>query len=646
MNKIDILLDIVEFKVINENDEKACIVLECLNSGFQKFNISHKQYTNLKNKINLFINNVFICFNNYNFIWADSDNIDFLKNIFKGEVVFSNEQLLENHPVTLSCNDILEQNEINTQNKYTKPKEYDIGNIVSDEELLKELELHFATNLFNVSSNGLVDIENVQLFQKNESYDFQNQVSKLAVINNQYGMFMEAGTGKSKTSIDAACTLLKNGEITKCLIIPPANLINNWKEEIEKHCDSDLISKILVFSNKNLEKNERNKKEILELKNLIKSTKNNAEIILLKDKIKELQPITEQYISEIKSGKILLIIDESHNIKNPLAQKTKYLFSILSENSRVFLLSATPFPKEFQDMFVTLKIFNIINKKTNWYQFKNFFYIEEKNGFGGVEKLILKPEKEYLSKLIISRLKNKASFVKKINVLNLPEQIYKVHYYEPSEEQSSLIQNILNDTPIPEHIKITSIPFSNKQLKDSIIRIMQIQGGFYLKDGKFYELEINNKFKLLLKLLTEYKNEKIIIFCAFTAEADLINSKLNDLGFKSICKHGKLKKKVSEEAINKFKNEDFDILVATGDSAGTGVTLIQGCTIIYYSNNFNSVTREQAEGRIHRVGQTRDCTYHDLLSYGGVDEIIFNCLKRKIINKDGMFKKLRQLKEK
>ena len=85
--------------------------------------------------------------------------------------------------------------------------------------------------------------------------------------------------------------------------------------------------------------------------------------------------------------------------------------------------------------------------------------------------------------------------------------------------------------------------------------------------------------------------------------------------------------------------------MATGDSAGTGLTLIEGCTIIYYSNNFNAVTREQAEGRIHRVGQKRDCTYHDLLSIGGVDEIIFNCIKRKIINKNEMFEKLKQLQK-
>lgn len=647
MNKIDILLDIVEFEAPLYENEKAKITLKLLNSGHKKFFLSLKQYQNLKDKINKYRDNVFCCYGDFSYIWSDADQFNFLESSFNATKLFTYNQFCEKHSVLLSCNNGIRTQNINNSYSYNSNnynKDYDISIMASNELLKEELEKYNAHHLINYNYIGQNNIDDVKLVLKNKSYEYQEQTSKLAIVNNQFGMFMEPGLGKTKTALDAMATLFKNKQIKKCLVFPPANLVNNWKEEINKHCHKLYIPKIEVYSNKDLEKLVKNKKKIEEIEIQLKTETVKKKIKELKSELLLIKPIPEQYLEEIKSGEVLIILDEFHNFKNPLAQKTQYLLSILSELSKIFVLTATPYPKGFEDMFVTFKIFNIINKNINWFQFKNFFFDEIKNGFGGVEKKVLKKDKVYLSKLIHSRLKAKSVWFMKKDVLDLPEQNYITHYYEASPEQNAIIQNILNETPIPDHINPNSMPFSNKELRDSLIKIMQIQGGFYLdKEGNFCELEVNNKFKLLLEILEEHKGEKIIIFCAFTAEADLINKKINNLGYRSVCKHGKLKKKIGEAAISQFKSADFDILVATGDSAGTGFTLIDGCTIIYYSNNFNSVTREQAEGRIHRVGQTRDCTYHDLLSIGGVDEIVYNCIKRKQISKNQMFAKLKSL---
>lgn len=640
-NKIDILLDVVEFNPPYYDYDKATITLEFLNSKIKKFQISLKQYNNLKESILNQQKNVYICFSQYGYIWSNQDNLDFLLSSFNAECVFSEEQFNSINKVKLSCNEIQKV-------KYTSNniKDYDLSIIATNDDIKNELIRLSCLNydLIDFDFKINFDIDKIKLVQKNTSPDYQNLVSKLSYLNHKYGMFMEPGLGKTKTVIDSISTLLKNKEISKCIVIPPANLIKNWNEELEKHCNKTLISKFLIISNKNLEKLEQNKKKILALQiNIDKETDKNL-LKELKTELISLLPITEQYKDGILSGNIAIVIDESHNFKNPLAIKTKYLLSVISKKSKIFLLSGTPFPKGFQDMFVTMKIFNILSEKINYFQFKNFFFDEVKNGFGGVEKLIIKKDKEYLSKLLISRLRGRSSFVKK-DILNLPEQKYNIHYYEPSAEQEAVIQNILNNTPIPDFVKEDNkIPFSNKELKDSLIRIMQVQGGFYLdKDKNFCEMEENNKFKALCELVEQHKTEKLIIFCAFTAEADLINKKLNELGYKSVCKHGKLKKKVADEAISNFRSSEYSILVATGDSAGTGITLIESFRIIYYSNNFNAVTREQADGRIHRFGQTNECHYHDLLSKGGVDEIIYNCIKRKRISKNEMFSKLKQL---
>ena len=423
-NKIDILLDIVEFKTPQFETEKAAITLELLNSGFKKFEISFKQYMNLKDKIEKRKDNVFICYGSYSYIWADCDQFNFLENTFKAEKLFSYQQFCEKHNVLISCNNTIPQ----TYNSHKYQNDYDVSIIASDDLLEAELNKHGYLKLVNFDYKFRNDIENVTLVQKNTSYDYQNQISKLSCLNDTFGLFLEAGLGKTKTSLDTCCTLLKNKLIKKVLILPPANLMNNWTEEIEKHCAKTYQSKFLIISNKNLEKMTKYKTEINDLKKLIVNSKTKKEEKELQLKLEELMPITEQYKDEIINGEVLIILDEFHNFKNPLSQKSQYLLSILGEKSRVLVLSATPFPKGFQDMFVTFKIFNIISKDINWFQFKNFFFNEEKNGFGGVEKLILKKDKEYLSKLIYSRLKGKSVFLKKTDALDLPEQNYMIHY--------------------------------------------------------------------------------------------------------------------------------------------------------------------------------------------------------------------------
>lgn len=639
MNKIDILLDILEFKPPSNELDPYLMTVELLNSGCKKFKISEKQYLQLKESIENYNLNVYTCFSDYSFIWSSPDKFSFLKVAFSGKMLTNSYQELESHKVLLSCNsNDCEQEETNLT----------IGEL---DELVKEVLNHNLSHLFNIDqiSESYGEIGEIEIFQKNTSYPYQNDVTINAYLKKQYGIFMEPGMGKSKTALDTAATLLKNGLIKNCLIFPPANLIENWTGEIKTHVFDELHDYFQIISNKNLEKKTKNLKEITRIKHEIKDLKSKKEIESIinakKMELDDLLPISEKYLREIKSGETLIIIDEYHNFKNPQSQKTKYLLSLLTNESKILLLTGTPFSKDFQDMYVTFKIFGFLNSGINWFKFKNEFFDPVYNGFGGVEKLILKPKLEKLKDLLILAMKKKSSWLKKSDELDLPEQNYVLHYYTPSEEQKAVINLTLNEMPIPEGIDLKKMPFSNKELKGCLIKIMQIQGGFYLKDDKYYELEINNKFKLLVEILEKIKNEKIIIFCVFTAEADLITKKLNALGFRCICKHGKLKKKISSQAINDFKSENFDILVATGDSAGTGLTLIDGCNIIYYSNNFNFITREQTEGRIHRVGQKRNCVYHDLLSVGGVDEIIYNCLKRKMISKSEMFSKLRNLKQ-
>ena len=52
--------------------------------------------------------------------------------------------------------------------------------------------------------------------------------------------------------------------------------------------------------------------------------------------------------------------------------------------------------------------------------------------------------------------------------------------------------------------------------------------------------------------------------------------------------------------------------------------------MVYYSNSFDLEKRLQSEDRAHRIGQTKNVTYIDLISPGTVDEKIVKSLRDKI----------------
>jgi SNF2 family DNA or RNA helicase len=51
---------------------------------------------------------------------------------------------------------------------------------------------------------------------------------------------------------------------------------------------------------------------------------------------------------------------------------------------------------------------------------------------------------------------------------------------------------------------------------------------------------------------------------------------------------------------------------------------------VYYSNNFDLEVRLQSEDRAHRIGQTKNVTYIDLIAPKTVDEKIVKALRDKI----------------
>lgn len=103
-------------------------------------------------------------------------------------------------------------------------------------------------------------------------------------------------------------------------------------------------------------------------------------------------------------------------------------------------------------------------------------------------------------------------------------------------------------------------------------------------------------------------SDKIIIFCAFDNEIYSLQEYFKD---KCVVHNGKLTSKEKDKAIDKFNNEDnCRILLGNLTSTSVGLNLIAANNIIFNSVSWLPAENQQAEYRILRIGQTKNCTIY------------------------------------
>lgn len=132
----------------------------------------------------------------------------------------------------------------------------------------------------------------------------------------------------------------------------------------------------------------------------------------------------------------------------------------------------------------------------------------------------------------------------------------------------------------PKHFKI-----SKKQL--TVPEIKQY----------YVETRRKDKFSVLTRLLESYDVKSALIFCNTKKMVDKLAHDLIKKGYSADSIHGDMKQVVRDKVMNKFRNGNIDILVAS-DLAARGIDISK----IDYVFNYDIC--QNPEDYIHRIGRT------------------------------------------
>ena len=457
---------------------------------------------------------------------------------------------------------------------------------------------------------------------KTKPYAHQLTALEKSWQKDEYGYFMEMGTGKSKVLIDNMAVLYDKGRINAALIIAPKGVYRNWlSQEIPNHLPSHIDHKTVLWTALTSKTKDKEYRQLFE-------TDYDLHILLMNVEALSTKKGVEFAGKFLRCHKTLMTVDESTTIKNPTAKRTKAILNLSKETKYRRILTGSPVTKSPLDLYSQCAFLNEhLLGFSSYYTFRNRYAQMIERNFGGRRVQIVASYRR-LDELA-ETLKPFSYRILKEDCLDLPPKIYMKREIELTDEQKKAYTTMKSMALAQVNGKMATAPHVLTQL----MRLHQITcGHFKADDGTIQEFK-NNRMKELLYLLEEMEG-KIIIWANYIYDIEQIVKTIGqEYGEDSIVEYyGAIESKKRQVNIEKFQDPKSKVRFFVGNpqTGGYGITLTAASNVIYYSNGYDLEKRLQSEDRAHRIGQKQSVTYVDLIAKGTVDDKIVKALRKKI----------------
>jgi SWI/SNF-related matrix-associated actin-dependent regulator 1 of chromatin subfamily A len=423
-------------------------------------------------------------------------------------------------------------------------------------------------------------------YENRPPLNHQKEAIQKLVENKKFILADDMGLGKTTSTVIAA---LECGA-KKILVICPATLKINWKREIENYTDRS----ISIAEGKSISLDE-------------------DFVIINYDIIKNFHNTKDVDNSKLLSASFdLVIIDESHYLKNAQALRTKLINHLVKDIERLWLLTGTPMTSRPIDYYNLLYLVDSPVAK-NWMAYvirycKGFqFRVKGRKVWNVMGASNLDELRERTSSQILRRLKE--------NVLDLPDKIITPVYLKLKSKE---YEEVMGEyyawyDKNPEESKSLTVQFTK------LTKVRQI-----IADEK-----VSQTIEITENIIEQGK--KVIIFCNFT---DSLN-KIADHFKKSAVKlDGSMSKTQRQKSVDDFQNnENITVFVGNIKAAGVGITLTSAEVVIMNDLSFLPSDHAQAEDRAYRFGQKNNVLVYYPIFDNTIEGIIYDIInnKKKVI---------------
>lgn len=456
-----------------------------------------------------------------------------------------------------------------------------------------------------------------------------------------YGVFWEPGCGKTWPMIVNFCWLYENErKADMLLVVAPNGVHRNWvSDEVPKHMPDRVRSKLktLVWS----AHKSKTKKFRRAMDDFVKHA---GPVMLVVNYEATISKRYKQFYARLwKKRNVFMVLDESHRIKGTKTHVKMALTAMGRYAKYRRILTGTPLeqPEDIytqirflDDGFWSRKGFRTPTEYRHRYMIYRMREIRRPgNRVHRFEQAVsvqnLSELNSYMREVSDRKTKESAG-------LNLPPKLYGKRYCEMTAEQNRVYTELkrksIDDMALPQNR--VALQSGNtlviKQSMTKMLRLQQIACGYVACDRdepeEMIEPGVNTRLNVAVEEILRPLPHQAIVWARFNQDVDQL---MAALGNDAVRYDGQVPEE--QRALNKlaFQAGDKKYFVGKIKAGGTGLTLIQAKTMLYYSNYFDLIPRVQSEDRIHRHGQTVSVNILDLVCEDTIDEYIIEKLQKK-----------------
>jgi len=309
----------------------------------------------------------------------------------------------------------------------------------------------------------------------------------------------------------------------------------------------------------------------------------------------------------------LLVLDEAQAIKNPGAKQTRAL-KRLRARARI-ALSGTPVENRLGDLWSLYDFLNpgLLGSAPDFSHYVKTLQSAEPPNFAPLRQLV----RPYL----LRRLKTDRRII-----ADLPDKTELTAWCPLARKQAALYERSVAE--LAEKLETLDEGIQRRGLVLAfLMRFKQIcnHPSHWLGDGAFAP-EDSGKCQRLAELADEIasRQEKALVFTQFREMTGPLAARLGEVfGRAGLVLHGATPVKERQQLVSAFQRDDGPpFFVLSLKAGGTGLNLTAASHVIHFDRWWNPAVENQATDRAFRIGQRRNVLVHKFVCRGTIEERI------------------------
>lgn len=426
--------------------------------------------------------------------------------------------------------------------------------------------------------------------------DHQIYALEMMDANEALANFYAPGCGKTAIAITWINRAYKDGRIKNALVVCPASLVGNWERSVATADEFEGISKedVEVL------------KKVIRVTSFQKVYRSEKKEVRHRDghvtykRALSLRPEVDRHWGAV-------IIDESHCIGAHNSVQTRACLTLAKLADHRYIMTGTPVAggkgkEDFAKLYGQLKFLDQ-RVWSNWTDFCNRYVTAYDRWFKPYSYDINACRALMQEYGIVARLEDCRDMPGKTDSM-IPCELAEKKVYKDIKTGNILPYGVDIESSGSQYIKMLQICSGSMKRPDDVMHLR------------------TSKDEALKDIITG-TDDKVVIFCNYTASIDRAAEICKDSGRKTVIFDGRSKGNTWMD----FQFGDAEAIVCQYQKGGPGLDLYASHTMILYEPCLSALLLEQSRARIWRTGQTNHCIYMYLYTPHTIEEKVLNTVR-------------------